>query len=85
MNISALVDELREYEQQLEQRERELAAALEDISQQEQVQLAFLLGQQEERLRVVRMIDLQLETLAKGGLNALSLQTLRDALREEEP
>jgi ABC-type Fe3+-citrate transport system substrate-binding protein len=83
MNISALVDELREYEQRLEQREQELAAAMEEISQQEEVQLAFLLGQQEERLRVLRMIDLQLETLARGGLNALSLRTLRDALREE--
>lgn len=83
MNISALVDELRKYEQRLEQRERQLAAAMEEMSQQEEIQLAFLLGQQEERLRVLRMIDLQLETLARGGLNALSLRTLRDALREE--
>lgn len=80
--IEALVRELRDQVVEIERREAEVARAAEALSQQDAVQQALRCGRQEERGRVVALIDLQLEQLNRAGLNAMSLQALRRQLVE---
>lgn len=80
--LQQLVDQLEAKELELIERERAIALAAEQLSQDVQVQQAFAAGKQDERGRVVALIDLQLETLGYGGLNAISLRTLRQQLLE---
>lgn len=80
--IESLVRELRDQVVEIERREAEVARAAEALSQQEAVQQALRCGRQEERGRVVALIDLQLEQLDGAGLNAMSLQALRRQLVE---
>ena len=80
--IESLVRELRDQVVEIERREAEVARAAEELSQQEAVQQALRCGRQEERGRVVALIDLQLEQLNRAGLNAMSLQALRRQLVE---
>jgi 16S rRNA U516 pseudouridylate synthase RsuA-like enzyme len=72
-----MVAALEARERAAEQREKELAKAAEDLTQTEAVQVALRCGKQEAIGRVVALIDLQLETLGRAGLNAISLRTLR--------
>ena len=74
--------ELRDQVVEIERREAEVARAAEELSQQDAVQQALRCGRQEERGRVVELIDLQLEQLNRAGLNAMSLQALRRQLVE---
>lgn len=80
--IESLVRELRDQVVEIERREAEVARAAEELSQQDAVQQALRCGRQEERGRVVALIDLQLEQLNRAGLNAMSLQALRRQLVE---
>lgn len=80
--IESLVRELRDQVVEIERREAEVARAAEELSQQEAVQQALRCGRQEERGRVVALIDLQLEQLNRAGLNSMSLQALRRQLVE---
>ena len=80
--IESLVRELRDQVVEIERREAEVARAAEALSQQDAVQQALRCGRQEERGRVVALIDLQLEQLNRAGLNAMSLQALRRRLVE---
>lgn len=80
--IEDLVRELRDQVVEIERREAEVARAAEALSQQDAVQQALRCGRQEERGRVVALIDLQLEQLNRAGLNAMSLQALRRQLVE---
>ena len=80
--IESLVRELRDQLADIEQREAAMARAAEQLSQDEAVQQALRCGRQEERGRVVELIDLQLEQLNRAGLNAMSLQALRRQLVE---
>jgi hypothetical protein len=80
--IETLVRELRDQVVEIERREAEVARAAEALSQQDAVQQALRCGRQEERGRVVALIDLQLEQLDGAGLNAMSLRTLRRQLLE---
>lgn len=80
--LRQLADQLEAKEQELQERERAVAEAAEQLSQVAQVQQAFVAGKADERGRVVALIDLQLETLGKAGLNAISLRTLRQRLLE---
>lgn len=80
--LRVLIGQLEAKEQELAERERAVAEAAEQLSQSEQVQLAFVAGKQTERERVMALIDLQLETLGRAGLNAVSLRTLRHQLQE---
>lgn len=80
--IEDLVRELRDQVVEIERREAEVARAAEELSQQEAVQQALRCGRQEERGRVVALIDLQLEQLNGAGINAMSLQALRRQLLE---
>lgn len=80
--LRELADQLEAKEQDLLEREQAVAQAAEQLSQDVQVRAAFVAGKQEERGRVVALIDLQLETLGRAGLNAISLRTLRQQLLE---
>jgi len=80
--IESLVRELRDQVVEIERREAEVARAAEELSQQDAVQQALRCGRQEERGRVVALIDLQLEQLNRAGSNAMSLQALRRQLVE---
>jgi hypothetical protein len=81
--IHELLSELQQQQVELEQREQQVARAAEELSQSNAVQQALRCGRQEERGRVVALIDLQLEQLSRAGLNAISLQTLRRQLIED--
>ena len=78
--IHELLSELQQQQVELEQRELQVAKAAEELSQSRAVQQALRCGRQEERGRVVALIDLQLEQLGRAGLNAISLQALRRQL-----
>lgn len=78
--IYDLLGELQQQQAELEQRELQVAKAAEELSQSIAVQQALRCGRQEERGRVVALIDLQLEQLGRAGLNAISLQALRRQL-----
>lgn len=80
--IQELLTDLQEQQLQIERRAAEIAKAAEELSQTTAVQQALRCGQQEERGRVVALIDLQLEQLGKAGINAISLQTLRRQLTD---
>jgi len=80
--IESLVRELRDQVVEIERREAEVARAAEELSQQDAVQQASRCGRQEERGRVVALIDLQLEQLNRAGSNAMCLQALRRQLVE---
>jgi hypothetical protein len=82
VDLQLLVEQLEAKEQELLEREQAVAEAAEQLSQEAQVRQAFASGKQDERGRVVALIDLQLETLGRSGLNALSLRTLRQQLLE---
>jgi hypothetical protein len=83
-SIRDLAEALEQREQQLIQREHDIARAAESLSQSAAVQSAWHGGQQHERGRVVAMIDLQLEQLGSAGLNALSLRALRARILESQ-
>lgn len=78
--LRRLAAELDQREADLDQREAALAAAAELLSQDASVAAAYAAGVAQERQRVVMEIDLQLEYLNHGGINAISLQTLRDRI-----
>lgn len=68
----------------IEERERKLAAAIEDLSQDSAVQAAWHQGGQYQLDRVVALIDLQLAQLSYAGTNAVVLRALRRQLLEVE-
>jgi hypothetical protein len=67
------------------EREREVAAAAEQLSQETSVQAAWQHGCRYERDRVAALIDHQLDQLQRGGMNATVLQALRRMVLEVEP
>lgn len=80
--LQQLVDQLEAKELELIEREKAVAQAAEQLSQEVHVQQAFVAGKQDERERVLALIELQLETLGTAGLNSISLRTLRQQLLE---
>ena len=66
----------------IEERERQLAAAIEDLSQDTAVQSAWQQGGQHERDRIVSLIDMQLGLLTGAGTNAIVLRALRRQVLE---
>ena len=61
----------------LEAREQSVAQAAEELTATSAVQAAWQQGGAAERDRVVMLIDLQLDQLSRGGINAIVLTTLR--------
>ena len=70
---------------QLDERERQLALAAEQLSQDAAVQAAFNQGIQQERQRTLTLISIQQGQLSRGGLNALILEALRRQVQEVQP
>ena len=68
----------------LEQREQSVAQAAELLTATAAVQAAWQQGGMAERDRVVMLIDLQLDQLSRGGVNALVLTALRRQVLEVE-
>lgn len=80
--IDQLLAELAADREALQEREAAMAQAAEELSQESAVQAAWQQGARSERCRIKALIDLQLETLGRGGLNAVSLRTLRQQVLE---
>jgi hypothetical protein len=68
----------------LEAREQSVAQAAEELTASAAVQAAWQQGSIAERDRVVMLIDLQLDQLKRGGINAIVLTTLRRMVLEVE-
>jgi hypothetical protein len=82
--FSDLLAEITADHESLQQREAAVAAATEQLSQDASVQAAWQHGCSYERSRLVTLIDLQLETLQRGGTNATVLYALRRMVLEVE-
>lgn len=68
----------------LEAREQALAAAQEALSEAEAVRQAYGQGRRDERSRLRMLVDIQRATLNSGGINAISLDTLRRHLEPQK-
>jgi hypothetical protein len=68
----------------LEAREQSVAQAAEELTATAAVQAAWHQGGMAERDRMVMLIDLQLDQLKRGGINAIVLTTLRRMVVEVE-
>lgn len=66
----------------IEHEQRSIAAAAEQLSQDRAVQAAWRQGGAAMQGRIVALIDAQLSTLQRGGINATCLQTLRRQVLE---
>ena len=82
--IQVALQMVQHRERQLEAQELELVRAAESLTVTARIRQAEQLGRDLERQRVVQLIDLQLEMLQRGGLNALSLEHLRRQVVEVE-
>lgn len=60
--------------------ERQLASAMEALSQESAVRAAYADGRSDERSRCLALINDHLRTLNRTGINALALEALRDAV-----
>ena len=65
-----------------QQREQQLAQAMESLSQESACQAAYRDGRQDERHRCLCLIDDHLHTLRRGGMNAIALEALRKTVGE---
>jgi hypothetical protein len=63
-------------------REQQLAHAMENLTQESACQAAYRDGRQDERHRVICLIDDHLHTLRRGGMNAMALEALRKTVGE---
>ena len=66
----------------IEERERQLVAAIEDLSQDNGDHGRFHAGIQHERNRVLTLISVQLDLLKDGDASALALEALSRQVRE---
>jgi DNA-directed RNA polymerase specialized sigma54-like protein len=77
-----LIAEAEAMVEAVEIRERELARAAEQLSQDAAVKAAFRDGIEHMRQLVLKLISIQLDMLSRGGTNALLLDALRRQVRE---
>jgi hypothetical protein len=82
--LDNVIAEIAADHESLQQREAAVAAATEQLSQDASVQAAWQHGCTHERSRLVTLIDLQLDTLQRGGTNATVLYALRRMVLEVE-
>ena len=82
--IQVALQMVQHRERQLEAQELELVRAAESLTVTARIRQAEQLGRDLERQRVVQLIDVQLEMLQRGGMNALSLEHLRRQVVEVE-
>ncbi len=83
-SFAELIAKADAYVQEVAAREQEIAAAAEQLSQEPAVQAAFRDGVRHERSRVLTLISIQLDTLNRGGINALVLETHRRQVLEAD-
>lgn len=80
--MTSPVDLLRVALADLESRERALAHAAEAYTESAAVQAAYELGVDQERLRILSLIELQRNTLTASGVSSLNLTALRRMVNE---
>jgi len=82
--LDTLLAQIVSDHQALDTRERQLAQAAEQLSQDPAIAAAWQQGGAAERNRVAALIDHQLDQLKRGGTNALVLTALRRQVLEVE-
>lgn len=68
----------KEAQAETEAREAAIAQAMEELSTNKATQAAYNQGRYDLRRDILMLIDEQRQTLRSGGLNALSLDTLKN-------
>jgi hypothetical protein len=66
------------------ERERQSAQAIEYANSAANISAAYLQGREDERRRVLALLEAQREALGRGGVNSLSLATLSRSILEAE-
>jgi len=66
------------------ERERQAAQAIEHANSAANTAAAYQQGREDERRRVLALLEAQREALGRGGVNAISLATLKRALEGGE-
>ena len=66
------------------ERERQAAQAIEHANSAANTAAAYQQGRENERRRVLALLEAQREALGRGGVNAISLATLKRALEVGE-
>jgi len=59
------------------ERERQSAQAIEYANSAANISAAYLQGREDERRRLLALLEAQREALGRGGVNAISLATLK--------
>jgi len=75
--LQQVVDDLRTRHAALDAREQDLARWYEQLTETERVLQAERLGRDQERQRVMRLIDVQLDQLHRGSMDSCLLRALR--------
>jgi hypothetical protein len=75
--LQQVVDDLRIRHAALDDREQELARWYEQLTETERVAQAERLGRDNERRRVMHLIDVQLDQLHRGCMDSCLLRALR--------
>jgi hypothetical protein len=82
-NILKLIEEAAaEVERERLQLEQQAGAAIEQATTLASTADAYQQGRIDERMRIQILINLQRQTLRRGGLNAISLETLSRMIEE---
>jgi hypothetical protein len=66
------------------EREQQTAQAIEYANSAANISAAYLQGREDERRRVLALLEAQREALGRGGVNAVSLATLSRSILEAE-
>jgi len=66
------------------EREKQSAQAIEYANSAANISAAYFQGREDERRRVLALLEVQRETLGRGGFNAISLATLSRLILEAE-
>jgi hypothetical protein len=73
-----------EVERDRVEREQQSAQAIEYANSAANISAAYLQGREDERRRVLALLEAQREALGRGGVNAVSLATLSRSILEAE-
>lgn len=82
MDLRSKLEEILAIETDLEQRESNLAAAMELVAIEPRVRMAYQDGRSDERARVLTLINAQADMLCRGGFSHTVLSALRRAVLE---
>ena len=84
-SIAALIEEAAaEVAAEQKLRDCQAAAAIEYANSAANVSAAYLQGREDERRRILALVQEQREALGRGGVNAISLATLSRLILEAE-